>query len=96
VEFEAAHLARKIIREVRQIPCTGCRYCTEVCPKGIAIPEIFAVYNKHLAANITEAEAQAAFPAEHPVTDCIQCGACESICPQGISIKNHMHDISEW
>jgi len=26
------------------IPCTACRYCFE-CPKGIQIPEIFAVYN---------------------------------------------------
>ncbi|MCQ2433335.1 MAG: aldo/keto reductase [Clostridia bacterium] len=27
------------------IPCTGCRYCFE-CPKGIEIPEIFAIYNQ--------------------------------------------------
>ncbi|MGM9625942.1 MAG: aldo/keto reductase [Eubacteriales bacterium] len=26
------------------IPCTACRYCFE-CPKGIMIPELFAVYN---------------------------------------------------
>lgn len=30
------------------IPCTACRYCFE-CPKGIQIPEIFAVYNNAAA-----------------------------------------------
>ncbi len=30
------------------IPCTACRYCFE-CPKGIAIPEIFEVYNRAAA-----------------------------------------------
>ncbi len=32
------------------IPCTACRYCFE-CPKGIQIPEIFAVYNAAAAEN---------------------------------------------
>ena len=32
------------------IPCTACRYCFE-CPRGIAIPEIFAVYNKAAGEN---------------------------------------------
>lgn len=32
------------------IPCTACRYCFE-CPKGIQIPEIFAVYNNAAAEN---------------------------------------------
>ena len=32
------------------IPCTACRYCFE-CPRGIQIPEIFAVYNAAAAEN---------------------------------------------
>lgn len=32
------------------IPCTACRYCFE-CPKGIMIPEIFAVYNAAASEN---------------------------------------------
>ncbi len=30
------------------VPCTACRYCFE-CPKEIAIPEIFAIYNEAAA-----------------------------------------------
>ena len=28
------------------IPCTGCRYCTDGCPMGIRIPDIFSCVNK--------------------------------------------------
>ena len=31
----------EIVNSVEQIPCTSCKYCTEVCPKNIAIPSIF-------------------------------------------------------
>ena len=80
-EFKATDRVREIIREVSQVPCTACRYCTEVCPQNIPIPEIFAVYNKYLAARITRGEAKRAFPEEHAAADCIKCGKCERICP---------------
>ena len=94
-ELRATDKAREIIRKVRQIPCTGCRYCTEVCPKSIPIPEIFAGYNKYLAAKITKKDAKASFPAEHPATDCIKCGKCEKICPQNIGIRDMLEEISK-
>ena len=94
-EFKATDRVRGIIRQARQIPCTGCRYCTEVCPQGIAIPEVFAAYNQYLAAKITKAEAKNAMPAEHPVTECVKCGKCEKICPQNISIREHLEKIAK-
>lgn len=94
-ELLATDKAREIIRRVRQIPCTGCRYCTEVCPKSIPIPEIFASYNKYLAAKITKKEAKASFPTEHPASDCIKCGKCEKICPQNIGIRDMLGEISK-
>ena len=42
-ELEATDKAREIIRKYNQIPCTGCRYCTEVCPKGVPINELFDI-----------------------------------------------------
>ena len=35
-----------IFRELGGIPCTGCRYCTDGCPMGIPIPDIFTVANR--------------------------------------------------
>lgn len=95
-EFKATDRVREIIREVRHIPCTGCSYCTEVCPKNIPIPEIFATYNKYLAAKITRKDAKNSFPDSPLATDCIKCGMCEKNCPQNIEIRKHLEDISKW
>ncbi len=96
-EFAAAERAREIIREVRQLPCTKCSYCTEVCPKSIPIPDIFSAYNQFLAAKITRGEAKEAFPKDRGLAgDCIQCGKCEKICPQGIEIRQHLEKIAKW
>lgn len=96
-EFAAADRAREIIRKARQLPCTKCSYCTEVCPKSIPIPDIFSAYNQYLAAEITRGEAKEAFPKDRGLAgDCIQCGKCEKICPQGIEIKQHLEKIAKW
>ncbi|MBO5702902.1 MAG: hypothetical protein J6S71_10740 [Clostridia bacterium] len=38
-ELAATDKVREIIRQYRQIPCTKCRYCAEVCPQNIEIRE---------------------------------------------------------
>ena len=35
---------RDLYRELSPIPCTSCRYCMP-CPQGVAIPEVFDLYN---------------------------------------------------
>ena len=46
-ETELAAIAKvqEIFRSKNLIQCTGCRYCTDGCPKQIAIPELFATMN---------------------------------------------------
>ena len=95
-EYKTADKLREIIREVRQIPCTGCSYCTDVCPKNIPIPELFSLYNKVLSAKITEGQAKESFPKNKTsASDCIKCGKCEGVCPQSIEIKKHIEEISK-
>lgn len=80
-EREAVEKVCAIIRNQGLIPCTACRYCTEVCPQGIAIPELFAAMNAKRQ-NQTPPPIDAAMPA-----DCIKCGKCEKICPQNLNIR---------
>lgn len=95
-ETAAADCAREIIRQVRQIPCTKCRYCTEVCPKNIPIPELFGVYNQVLSAKMTRGQAKELLPTDRgSAADCIQCGKCETVCPQSIEIRKALEKIAK-
>ena len=95
-EFTATDRVREIIREVRQIPCTACGYCTEDCPKDIPIPEIFSAYNPFLSAKTTRGGVKEALPKGKPLAgDCIQCGKCEKRCPQNIEIRKHLEEIAK-
>ena len=95
-ELHATSRAREIIREIRQIPCTKCNYCGEVCPSAIPISEIFSVYNKVLSAKISRGEAKDLLSkGSAQAGDCIKCGKCEKICPQNINIKENLEKFSK-
>ncbi len=84
------------------IPCTGCSYCTDGCPKKIAIPKYFSLYN----ADRQEAEGKGWTPQGTyydrltqnfgKAGDCIACGQCERICPQHLPIIEHLKDVAEY
>ena len=95
-EMKLSEELRIFIRTVRQIPCTACRYCVENCPQKILIPDVFSVYNKHLAAESVWEETKQILQEHHAnVKDCIQCGVCEGHCPQNINIKETIKLLGE-
>ncbi len=95
-EHKLSEELRNLIHTVRQIPCTACRYCVENCPKKILIPDVFSVYNKHLAAESVWEETKQILQEKYAnVKDCIQCGACEGHCPQNINIKETIKLLGE-
>jgi len=78
-EKAAVEKVRQILIQNEQIPCTGCRYCCDVCPQQIPIPELFAAMNENRPFGDPQGVQKA--------NSCLGCGACEDACPQHISVK---------
>jgi len=93
-EFKVFDNVREKIREVKQIPCTKCNYCMEVCPSGIPISEIFAAYNPFLGTKISRIQAKEELSVyRNNIDGCIECGKCETNCPQNIKIREELKNI---
>ncbi len=79
---------RDLYHELSPIPCTSCRYCMP-CPQGVAIPEVFDLYNDaHMYNNLSAQQfVYRAFWTENERADrCTACGECVDKCPQGIDV----------
>jgi len=82
-EREAVDKVCAIFRNQGLVPCTGCRYCTEVCPQSIAIPDLFARLNDKRQGQAADLQGIGGAGPEN----CVRCGQCEQICPQQLNIR---------
>lgn len=82
-----------IIQDSIAIPCTACKYCIAGCPRHIAIPEYFALYNNQkqfgLLAGLATTYRNLALKHGKP-EDCIACRQCEKHCPQHLPIVDNL------
>lgn len=81
----------------KNLPCTGCRYCTTYCPMQLDIPALISLYNEH---NFTGGGFVApaginALPDDKRPAACIGCRSCEAVCPQQIKISEAMADFAQ-
>ncbi|WP_195932138.1 aldo/keto reductase [Turicibacter sanguinis] len=91
-EFKIVETATQIIQNQDFIPCTNCQYCVEGCPKKIAIPSYFILYNS----DITQKEAYLNYTKTHgKASDCIGCKKCERMCPQHLPILQYLKEITK-
>lgn len=100
-EVDMVHRAADIINETIAIPCTGCAYCIVDCPKNIAIPKYFSLYNADIQEGKTGGwtSQQGYYGSLNAVfgkaSDCIKCGKCEKMCPQHLPIRKYLEDVAE-
>lgn len=101
-ESEIVKQAVDLINANITIPCTGCSYCTDGCPKKIAIPKYFSLYNAdkqeikekgwtpqgEYYSNLTRKFGKA--------SECIGCGQCEGVCPQHLPIIKHLKEVADY
>ena len=96
-ELEAVKKVQSIFRGMNLIPCTVCRYCTDGCPRQIAIPDLFAVMNTKQIYHDWNADFyynNFYTGAGRRASDCIQCGRCEKACPQHLPIRRLLTEIA--
>ena len=90
-ELNAVKQVCEIFKSKELIPCTACRYCTEVCPKNISIPDLFACMNAKKAFNNWNADFYYSdvhtANGKGKASDCIKCGLCEAACPQKLRVR---------
>ena len=96
-EEKVADEIAKIIQSQGEINCTACKYCMEVCPRGINIPAIFSLYNQYKVSGVGMMfkiyyETLAENEQGH---NCIKCNLCNKNCPQALEIPQLLAKVDE-
>ena len=90
-ELAAVERARAAYQKRIRVGCTGCEYCLP-CPKGVAIPEVFATWNEVYQfeeENLQGNRSYARLVEKGKGADlCVSCRKCQNLCPQHLNIPD--------
>lgn len=92
-ELAVIDQVRTIYQSEHRVPCTACRYCTDGCPAGIPIPDVFQCFNDSHRGEEGAAAAYAGF--ENNASACVGCGQCEAVCPQRLQIRQLLKAVEK-
>ena len=85
-----------VIKRSIKVPCTSCRYCMEVCPMNINIPEYFGLLNLYAVTGQKTGMYYNRYSMNHgKASECLHCGLCEGNCPQHIEIRDFLEEFAE-
>jgi predicted aldo/keto reductase-like oxidoreductase len=93
-EAQLINEVKELYKSKIKVNCTSCRYCVP-CPKKIAIPECFSLYNEAFMFNKVFAKNKyhRYVDEENRASNCIECGICEEKCPQHIDIRKKLKEV---
>lgn len=98
-EYAVIAKVTEIINANTAVACTACGYCTYGCPKNVAIPQYFSLYNSIMRTTGSFSSQMVYYNntaiSHGKAGDCIQCGKCEQACPQHLPIRNYLKDVAE-
>ena len=82
---------RTLYQSQHRIPCTACSYCTDGCPAGLPIPDIFAQVNGARKREPVDPDLSIVTQA----ANCVNCGQCAQVCPQHLDIPKLMEELGK-
>ena len=95
-DLKFIHAIRDAYESQNSIGCTGCRYCTP-CPAGVAIPEIFKLYNSYQIVKPHTIDKvvykDTIVPTAAGADRCVNCGDCVKHCPQKLPIPELLKKV---
>ncbi len=99
-EEKVAHEIAQIIQSQGAISCTACKYCMEVCPRGINIPAIFGLYNMYKGSTQPNRSFMfvynyKALKESEKADKCIDCKLCNKNCPQNLDIPELLKTVAK-